>query len=131
MKKYRSAIIRRKYFLIKDIDCQIIVEECTRKSILDNLDGYLDCLEMASQNPNLYNGEDETFSILYNDGSEDVINYEYDGHHIKRTGIASIVYDNPETSCVYGNYAINAYGVVYPSFVSEIDEDNIELVGED
>ena len=129
MKVYiRASIIRRKYYRIKDLDCEIIVEECTRKSILDNLDEYLDVLKTAEEHPNWYTGEDEAFHILYNDGSEDSIsNYFYDGHHIKRTNIASIVYNNPSTSCVYGNYSINDSGVVSPSFDMDID-DNIELV---
>lgn len=133
MKRYiKASIYRRKYFLIKDLDCKIIIEETSRKDLLRDLDYYIETVNDFNENPNsnLSIPDEESFSILYADGSEDCINYEYDGHRIKRTGIVSIVYDNPMSSVVFGPYSINDSGVVYPSDVMEID-DNIEYVGED
>ena len=48
--------------------------------------------------------------------------YDYNGQKIKITNIAAIVYDNPCTSMVYGNYEINEHGVVSPAFETEINE---------
>lgn len=133
MKKYiKASIYRRKYFLIKDLDCKIIVEETSRKDILRDLDYYIEAVNDYNENPNgiLSIPDEEVFSILYTDGSEDRIDCEYDGHHVKRTGIVSIVYDNPMSSVVFGPYSINDSGVVTPSFDMEID-DNIKFVGEE
>ena len=133
MKRYiKASIYRRKYFLIKDLDCKIIIEETSRKDLLRDLDYYIETVNDFNENPNgnLSIPDEEVFSILYADGSEDRIDYEYDGHRVKRTGIVSIVYDNPMSSVVFGPYTINDSGVVTPSFDIEIDS-NIEFVGED
>lgn len=112
--------MKDRIFKIKDIDCETIVEVSTRKEVLAWLDDYIDNLECG-----LSDGGDQAFSILYKDGTCDFINEEYDGHKIKRINIASIVYDNPGTSMVYGCFEINEYGVVTPSFVEAINEENI------
>lgn len=117
-----SGVLRTKRFNIQDIDSNMIVEECTRKELLSWLDEYIDNTKY-----DWFDGSDQAFSILYNDGSYDFINEEYDGHHVKRTGIASIVYDNPSTSMVYGDYEINEYGVVTPAFSIEIHPNIVEV----
>lgn len=118
MPKYLKVITRE--FLIKDIDCKVIIEVMTRKNALEYIDEHIENIE--------YDMSDFAFSILYKDGSEDsVVGNDYDGHKIKRQNIESIVIDNPETSMVFGNYEINEYGVVTPSFETKIDE-NIEEV---
>ena len=124
MKRYvRAMSYSRRYFLIKDLDCKIIVEETSRKDILRDLDYYIEAINDAKENPNsnVYIGDEEVFSILYADGSEDRVDYEYDGHRVKRTGIVSVVYDNPESSVVFGPYQINDSGVVTPAFETRID----------
>lgn len=111
--------MKTREFLIKDIDCKVIVEETTRKEVLSWLKDYVDNFNYDCDM------SDIAFSILYKDGTSDFINEDYDGHKIKLTNIASIVYDNPCTSMVYGNYSINEYGVVSTSFEMEIEESNI------
>lgn len=106
-----------KTFLIKNIDCEIIVEEESRKEILSWMDEYIENFQY-----DWFDASDQAFSILYKDGTCDFINEEYDGHKVKRTNIASIVYDNECTSMVFGNYEINEYGVVTTSFEMRIDE---------
>lgn len=112
-----------KTFLIKDLDCNIIIEESSRKELLDFMTDYIDNL-----NYDWFDGSDNTFYILYKDGTTDFIDEEYDGHKIKKINIASILYDNACTSMVFGNYFINEDGVVYPSFETVIDSSNIEEV---
>lgn len=94
-------------FHIIDIDCTILVEITTRKELLSYLEEYTENFEY-----DWFDGSDTQFTLLYKDGSYDVVNEEYDGHKIKKQNILSIVYDNPETSMVYGNFEINEYGVV-------------------
>ena len=127
MKKYiRAGKLQpkkvRKYH-IKDIDTFIEVEETTRKEVLSWLDEFLENLQY-----DWYTDDDTSYAILYYDGSSDFITQsDYDGHRVKRTGIASIVYSNPEDYIVFGPYEMNAYGVVTPAFEMSID-DNIEEV---
>ena len=109
-----------KTFLIKDIDCEMIVEEVSRKEVLGWMNEYIENLVY-----DWFDGSDQAFLILYKDGTTDYISEDYDGHKIRRTNIASIVYDNPCTSMVFGNYAINEYGVVTTSFEMIIATDNI------
>lgn len=109
-------------FLIENIDCQITVEFASRKEILSWMDEYIE-----NHSYDWFDGSDQTFNILYNDGTTDFINEEYDGHKVKRTGISSIVYDNPCTSMVFGNYEINEYGVVTPSFEAKISAGIMKL----
>lgn len=107
-------------FLIKDIDCEILVEVVSRKEVLSWLEEYLENLPYE-----WFDGSNDCFHILYKDGSYDCINEEYDGHKIKKQNIASIVYNNPCTSIVYGNFEINEYGVVTTAFEEKIAEENI------
>ena len=107
-------------FLIKDIDCEVLVEVVSRKEVLAWLDDYVE-----NSAYEWFDGSDLCFHILYKDGSCDFINEEYDGHNIKRNNISSLVFDNPCTSMVYGNFYINEYGVVTPSFEEKISEENI------
>lgn len=127
MKRYIKAVglqpvKHRKYHII-DLDHNIFVEETTRKEVLSWLDEFLENLQY-----DWYQDDDTSFAILYSDGSSDFITQsDYDGHRIKRTGIFSMVYSNPENCVVFGPYEINQYGVVTPAFEMHID-DNIERV---
>lgn len=113
----------RRNFHIEDVDCTVMVELTTRKDILGYVDELIENIEYG------YDMVDYACTILYNDGSYDYINEnDYDGHHVKRTNIASIVYDNPCTSIVFGNFELNEYGVVTPSFETKIAEENIKEV---
>ena len=107
-------------FLIKDINCEVLVEVMSRKEVLEWMDEYLENLPYE-----WFDGSNDCFHILYKDSSCDCINEEYDGHKIKRQNIASIVYDNACTSIVYGNFEINEYGVVTTSFEEKIAKENI------
>ena len=86
-------------FLIKDIDYKIVVEPSTRKEILSYLDEYLEY--------DFFDPSDDSFAILYKDGSEDYINADYDSHKIRRQHIASMVYTNSYSDIVYGNFEMN------------------------
>ena len=112
----------KRTFLIKDIDCEMLVEEESRKEILSWLDEYIENLAY-----DFFDGSNQTFSILYKDGSTDFINEEYDGHKIKRTNISSIVFVNECSSMVFGNYEINEYGVVSTAFETNINENIKEI----
>ena len=107
-------------FLIQDIGCETLVEVTTRKEVLSCLDEYIENFDY-----DWFDRSDESFSILYKDGSYDTVNEDYDSHKVRRQNIASIVYDNPETSMVYGNFEINEYGVVTPAFEENIADTNI------
>ena len=107
-------------FLIQDIDCKIIVELTTRKNILSYLDEYLENIGYDFFDPC-----DDNFVILYKNGSLDYINSDYDGHKIKRQHIASMVYTSAYSDMVFGNFELNEYGVVIPSFEEIIADNNI------
>lgn len=114
--------MKRRTFLITDINEQMVVEEITRKDALSYIDEHLENIG--------YNNDmsDYAFSILYKNGNIDcVAGNDYDGHKITRINIESIVIDNPCTSMVYGNYKINQYGVVNPSLEMQIDSNIKEL----
>ena len=116
--------IKERIFKIEDINCEAIVEVVsTQKDILDYMDEYIE-----NMNYDWFDGSDDSYMILYKDGSEEYIHEDFDGHKIKRKGIVSIVNNNPCTAVVYGNFAINEYGVVTPSFEEEIAENNIKEV---
>ena len=111
-------------FRIKDIDCKSIVEIVnTQREALSWMDEYLENLPY-----DWFEASDDTFEILYKDGTADYINEEYDGHKIRRNNIASIVYNNACTAIVYGGFKINEYGVVTASKDIEIAEENIEEI---
>lgn len=107
-------------FLVKDIDTEILVEVMSRKEVFGWLNEYLENLPY-----DWFDGSDDCFHILYKDGTYDYINEEYDGHKIKKQNIVSIVYDNPCTSIVYGNFEVNEYGVVTTAFEEKIADNNI------
>ena len=109
--------LQERNYLIKDIDCTITVEVSTRKELLSYLDEYVENMQY-----DWFDASDQAFHILYKDGRYICINEEYNGQKIKITNIAAIVYDNPCTSMVYGNYEINEHGVVSPAFETEINE---------
>lgn len=114
--------MKRREFLINDINTKMTIEEISRKDALDYIDEHLENIEYGSDM------DDYAFRILYKDRSEDsVVGNDYDGHKIKRINIVSIVVDNPCTSMVFGNYEINQYGVVNPSIENFIDENIKEL----
>ena len=112
--------MKTRTFIIKDLDYEMLVEETSRKEILDYMEEYIENLSYE-----WFDGSDTGFNILYKDGSSDSVNVEYDGHKIKKINIQSIVYDNPCSSMTFGKYSINEYGVVSPDFEMKIDE-NIE-----
>lgn len=124
MKRYINQPVKRKIYLIEDLNCEIIVEETTRKEILSYLDEYIENIEAG------YDMSDFAFHVLYTDGTAVSIvdNDDTDAYQLRRQNIVSMVYDNPNTSMTFGPYAINGSGVVTPSYEMYID-DNIELVG--
>ena len=108
-------------FKILDIDCQVVVEiEKTQKEMFSWLDEYIDNLPY-----DWFDASDETFEILYKDGTVDIIDQEYDGHKIRRNNIKSFCYNNACSAIVYGAFEINEYGVVYASDVEKIASENI------
>ena len=110
-------------FLIKDMDCKIVCEMDSRKHLLGFLSDYVDSFEYEWFDPS-----DDSYEILYDDGTYDFIDEEYDGHKIRKQHIASIVYSNPNTYVIYGNFEMNEYGVVHTSFNEVIDNTNIEEI---
>lgn len=113
----------RETYKIIDIDCELTIENVSRKEIFGWLDEFIDNYEY-----DWCDLSDDSYEILYNDGTRDYINEDYDGHKIKRIDIASIVYNNAETAIVYGNYEINEYGVVSASFEKSVAVENIKKV---
>ena len=122
MKRYVPQPIKRKTYHIIDLDIDIVVEETTRKEIFSWLDEYLENFQYSWFNPS-----DDVFHILYSDGSSDSIDQNYDGHHVRKQNIISMVYDNASTSIVFGPYEINYYGVVTPAFETDIDPNIVEV----
>lgn len=96
-------------YYIKDVDCTIDVEVMTKqKDVFDWLNQYIDNMQF-----DWFDASDESFEILYKDGTTDIIDCFYDGHKIRKNNIVSMVYNNPEDYIVYGSYEINEYGVVH------------------
>lgn len=109
---------RERNFHIADIDCIITIEIAkAQKEVFAWLD---DSIDLVS--------EDDCFEILYKDGSVDIIDSDYDGHRIRRNNIASMVYSNPSTYIVYGNFEMNEFGCVYASFAEVLPEFNVEEI---
>lgn len=103
--------LKTRTFKIVDIDCESIIEVSpTRKEVFEWMEEYIDNLQY-----DWFDGSDDSFAILYDDGTEDYINEEYDGHKIRKQHIVSMVYNNACTAIVYGGFAINEYGVVTTS----------------
>lgn len=115
-----------RYFYMKDIACTLVVEYATRKEMLEWLDEM--CKDLTGPAAEMYDYSDDVYMILYKDGTTDYINEEYDGHHIKKQHIASIVAINSCSAMVYGHFTLNECGVVEPSFEDEIDDTNIKEV---
>lgn len=107
--------LENREFIIPSINCTSVVEFDTRKNLLDYLECFIENLKQGFK-------PEEYYDILYSDGTEDRIDQEYDGHKIRRQHIASMVYNNEMTSCVYGNFEINEWGSVYPSIQTIISE---------
>ena len=113
-----------RHFMIQDINCISIVEIFSRsKDIFDWLDDYIENLHYE-----WFESSDESFSILYKDGTQDYIDENYDGHKIKKQNIQSMIYNNPCTSMVYGAFEINEYGVVTTSVIEKISDVNIKEI---
>lgn len=94
---------------VEDIEISIHIVSTTRDILYWWLDQYLDNLKNCEG----FDPFDESFEIVYKDGTTDYIGSDYDGHKIRRQGIKSIVYSNPEDYSVYGDYEVNEYGVVH------------------
>lgn len=119
--------MKTRYFYIQNVDCVSIVEFNTRKEILSYMDEYIDNMSYE-----WFDATDDSYCILYKDGTCDYINEEYDGHKIKRQNIVSIVWNNPCTAIVYGGFEINEHGVVTVSEDVVISDINIiEVDSED
>ena len=119
--------MKNRYFYIKDIDCTTTIEYGTRKEILSWIDEM--CRDLTSENADIYDYSDDVFEILYNDGTTDYINQEYDGHKIRRQNIATIIYHNSCTDMIYGHFSMNEYGITTAAFEDEItDNPNIKEV---
>ena len=80
----------------------------TRKDVLDYVDEYVENL-----NNDCFDSTDESFEIIYKDGTSDFVDSFYDGHKIKRQNIKSILYNNPCDYIVFGEYVMNKYGVAH------------------
>lgn len=94
---------------IADVDCTIEVEIMSKaKDVLDWMDEYIENLQY-----DWFDSSDDSFEILYKDGTIEYVDSEYDGHKIKRQNIKSIVYNNPEDYIVYGEYEMNEFGVAH------------------
>lgn len=117
--------MKTRTFLIKDLDCEAIVEFDTRKHLLENIEYYIDNLKY-----DWFDGSDTSYYIIYKDGTSENICEDYDGHKIRKQKILSIVENNPCTSVVYGAFEMNEYGVVTVSEdgITRISEENIEEI---
>ena len=116
--------IKNRVFKIEDIDCEITVEFTSKKKdIFDIVDEYIENLPYEWFDP-----ADDSFAILYKDGTYDFIDQCYDGHKIRKQNVLSIVNNNPGTYFVYGPFEINEYGVVTPAAETIIADHNIKEV---
>ena len=121
---------KRRFFYLKNVGCSIKVEQISRKEMLGWLDDYIACVkENNYYGRDINDTQEDTYEILYKDGTADYIDTDYDGHKVKRTNIVSIVNCNAESNMVYGPYAINEYGVVTTSTTEKIDN-TVEEVNE-
>lgn len=111
--------MNRRIFNVNDIDVNIVVEISTKKEIFSWLNDFIDNL------PYDWFSSDDTYSILYNDGTFDYIDMEYDGHKIRKQNIKSLVFSNDCSYMVYGNFEINEWGVVTVSDKEIISNVNI------
>lgn len=122
IKCYKLQPIKVKQYHIIDLDCDIIVEETTRKEVLGWLNDFIENLQYD------WFVSDDAYMILYSNGEEEYISQDnYDGHHIRKTGILSMVYSNSEGCVTFGPYAINDAGVVTTSSYMDIDPNIVEV----
>lgn len=122
IKCYKLQPVKVKKYHIIDLDCDITIEETTRKEVLGWLDDFIENLQYD------WFVSDDTYMILYSNGEEEYISQDnYDGHHIRKTGILSMVCNNPEDSVTFGPYAINDAGVVTTSAYMDIDPNIVEV----
>ena len=122
--KEHNTMKKTRRFRIKDIDCESIVEIArTQHEVFSWLDEYLENLEYHWFDP-----DDDTYEILYKDGTQEYIDRDYDGHKIRRNNIDSIVYNNACSAIVFGGFSINEFGVVTASKDIEIADSNIEEI---
>lgn len=113
--------IAERIFKIDDIDAEVVIEVVNKqKDIFDFIDEYVENLQY-----DWFDGSDDSFEILYKDGTSEYINDEYNGHKIRRNNIAAMAYSNACTTVVYGNFEINEYGVVYAAEAEKIADTNI------
>lgn len=116
--------VGERIFRIEDVQCEIIIEIVNRqKDILDLIDEYIENLPYY-----FFDGTDDTFQIIYKDGTTEYIDDGYDGHKIRRNNIVSMINNNPCTTVVYGGFEINEYGVVNASETTIIADHNITEV---
>lgn len=100
----------KKTYFNEEYGFTVEVVESKRKDILDYLDNFISNMTECEG----FEPQGECINIIYKDGSFDTIDEFYDGHKIKRTSIKSAVYyDGTNAYYVYGEYAIDSYGVVY------------------
>ena len=118
--------MKNRYFYMSDIEHTITVEYATRKELLEMITEM--CENLMSEAADMYDYSEDVYMILYKDGTEDFINDEYDGHHIEKQNIASIVNSNACTYIVYGHFVMDECGNAYPAFEDKIDDTNIKEV---
>lgn len=76
----KTMKIKERVFKIEDIDCECIVEVVSKqKDILDLIDEYIENLQY-----DWFDGSDDSFHIIYKDGTETFVDENYDGHKMKR-----------------------------------------------
>lgn len=92
---------------IEGITIEVVIMT-TRKDVLDYADEYIENLDNE-----WFDATDETFEIIYKDGSTEYIDSNYEGQKIRRNNIKSILYNNPCGYIVYGEYEMNEYGVAH------------------
>ena len=117
--------VKERVFKIEDIDCEVTVEVVNRqKDIFDYLD---DAIENTDEYG--YDGfGDDTYHIIYADGTEVIVDGYSERSKIKRKGIIAMCFNNDCTAVVYGNFSINEYGVVSASAEIDISDYNIKEV---
>ena len=126
MRKYEAKIYK-----IEDIDCEMTVEEISRKEMLEWMDDMLENLRDDFEGNTIVPMDlsDDMISILYEDGTYEVIDegfyFEHPlNYHVRRQHIVSMIYENAETTMTYGPYEINEWGVVTTSKEMKIEDEN-------
>ena len=105
--KGKDMIKRIDTYNIEGITIEVKITT-TRKDVLDYMDEYIENLENE-----WFDATDESFEIIYKDGTSTYIGSDYEGEKIRRNNIKSILYNNPCDYIVYGEYEINEYGVAH------------------